>query len=81
MYKNIKPSVGNLAENWTHFPFDTYSMKTYVLSHFEHKNDVTIIIKLLYRVTSRRRVALSSLMMIVTSFLCSKCNRTYVFME
>ena len=27
---------------------DTYSMKTYVLLHFEHKNDVTVIVKLLY---------------------------------
>ena len=26
--------------------FKTYSMKTYVLLHFEHKNDVTIIVKL-----------------------------------
>ena len=37
---------------------NTYFMKTYVLLHFEHKNDVTVIIKLLYRGTSRRRVAL-----------------------
>ena len=27
---------------------NTCSMKTYVLLHFEHKNDVTVIIKLLY---------------------------------
>ena len=27
-------------------------MKTYVLLHFEHKNDVTIIVKLLYGVTN-----------------------------
>ena len=26
--------------------FNTYSMKTYFLSHFEHKNDVTVIVKL-----------------------------------
>ena len=38
--------------------FNTYSMKTYVLLRFEHKNYVTIIIKLPYRATSRRRVAL-----------------------
>ena len=37
---------------------NTYSMKTYVLLHFEHKNDFTIIVKLLYKATSRRRVAL-----------------------
>ena len=28
---------------------NTYSKKTYVLLHFEHKNDVTIIVKLLIR--------------------------------
>ena len=48
--------------------FNTYSMKTYVLLHFEHTNEVTVIIKLLCRATSCRRVALCSLMMIVTSF-------------
>ena len=37
---------------------NTYSTKAYVLLHFKHKNDVTVIIKLLYRATSRRRVAL-----------------------
>ena len=26
---------------------NTYSMKTYVLLHFEHKNDVTVIIKIM----------------------------------
>ena len=34
--------------------FNTYSMKTYVLLYFEHKNDVIIIVKLLYRARSRR---------------------------
>ena len=56
--------------------FNTYSMNTCVLLHFEHKNDVIVIGKLLYRGTSRRRVALSSLIMIVTSFLCLKFSRT-----
>ena len=51
-------------------------MNTYVLLHFEHKNDVTIIVKLLYGATRRRRVALRSLVMIVASFLWSKYNRT-----
>ena len=32
-------------------------MKTYVLLHFEHKNDVTIIVKL-YRATRMQLVAL-----------------------
>ena len=35
---------------------DTYSMKTYVLLQFEHKTYVTIIVKLLYRATSRNSV-------------------------
>ena len=34
---------------------------------FEHTINVTVMIKLLYRATSRRRVALWNLMMIVTS--------------
>ena len=55
---------------------NTYSMKTYVLLLFEHENDVTIIVKLLYGATSCKRVALWSLIMIMTSFLCSKCKRT-----
>ena len=38
-----------------HFLFNTYSMKTYALFHFEHKNDVTTIAKFLYRAA---RVAL-----------------------
>ena len=32
--------------------FNTYSMNTCVLLDFEHKNDVTIIIKLLYVASS-----------------------------
>ena len=52
------------------------NMKIYVLFHFEHKNDVTIIIKL-HRATRLRLVTLyKSLTMIVASFLCPKCNRT-----
>ena len=48
----------------------------YVLSHFEHKNDVTVIMKL-HRSTRLWLVApYKSLTMIVTSFLSSKCNRT-----
>ena len=38
--------------------FNTFSMKTYVLFHFERKNYVTIIVKLLYRTMSRRQEAL-----------------------
>ena len=45
---------------------NTYSTKTYVLLHFEHKNYVTVIIKFLY----------GAMITTVTSFLCSKCNRT-----
>ena len=53
-----------------------YSVNTYGLLHFEHKNDVTIIITL-YKATCLQLVALyKSLTMIVTSLLCSKCNRT-----
>ena len=33
--------------------FKTYFMKTYVLLYFEHKNDATVIVKLLYRATSQ----------------------------
>ena len=56
-------------------------MTTHVLLHFEDKNDVTIITKL-HRATHMWLVALyKSLTMIVTSFLCSKCKRTWVFME
>ena len=46
--------------------FNTYSMKTYFLLHFEHKNDVTVIVKPLHRAT-----------MIVMSFLCLKCIIIY----
>ena len=39
--------------------FDTYSIKTHVLLHFEHKNDVIslIIVKFLYRTMNGRRVS------------------------
>ena len=54
----------------------TYSMNTYVLLHFEHRKDVTTIIKL-QRATLLRLLALcKSLGMIATPFLYSKCNRT-----
>ena len=46
--------------------------KTYVLLHFDNKNDDTIIVNFVNRATSRRQ----SLIMIVTSLLCSKCDRT-----
>ena len=66
------------SEPWGKYSavFNTYSMKTYVLSYFDNKNDVTIIVKPLKRAISCKRVALWSLIMIVTSFLCSKCNST-----
>ena len=38
--------------------FNTYSMKIHLLLYFEHKNDITIIVKLLYRATSCRLEAL-----------------------
>ena len=37
---------------------NTYSINTYVLLHFEHKDEVITIVKLLYTATSRRQVAL-----------------------
>ena len=46
----------------------------YVLLHFEYKDETIIIVKLLYRGMSQRRVALLSLIVIVTSFLYSRCN-------
>ena len=50
--------------------YNTYSMKTNVLLHFEHENDVISIIKQ-HRATRLWLVALyKSLIMIVTSFLC-----------
>ena len=48
--------------------FYTYSMNAYVLLHFEHKYDITIIVKFLYRATSHRVIALWSLTIIVTPF-------------
>ena len=33
-------------QGYCYYIFNTYSMKIYVLLHFEHKNDVTIIVKL-----------------------------------
>ena len=38
--------------------FNSFSMKTYVLLYFEHKNNVIIIAKLLCRAVSCREVAL-----------------------
>ena len=56
-------------------------MNTYVLLHFEHKNDVTIISKL-HRAPRLQLLALyKSLTMIVASLLSSNRNRAYVFME
>ena len=56
------------SQHFVSFVINIYSMKTYVLLHFENKNDVTIIAKFLYRATCCRQVALWSLIMIVTSF-------------
>ena len=49
--------------------FNTYSMKTYVLLHFEHRNDVTIIVKLLYRATSHRRINIYYYLKVVDRFM------------
>ena len=57
-------------------PLTLISWKPMFYYIFGHKNDVTTIGKLLHRATNRRRVALRSSIMIVASFLCSKCNRT-----
>ena len=44
---------------------NTYSMKGYCIIYFEHRNDVTSIVKLCLENTKPRA-------MLVTSFLCSK---------
>ena len=36
--------------------FNTYSMKSYCIIYFEHRNDVTSIVKLCLENTSQRRV-------------------------
>ena len=69
---DMVPNINNLSDNelyrisfkdeWKiqHLSYliKTYSMNTYVLLHSEHRNDVTIIVKLLCRSMCRRRVAL-----------------------
>ena len=51
-------------------------MKTWVLLHFEPKNDVTIIIKL-HKAIRLRLVALyKNVIIIARPFLCSTCNKT-----
>ena len=56
-------------------------MDIYVLINFGHENDVAITNKL-HRVTHLQFVAhYNSLTMIMTNFLCSKCNKTLIFME
>ena len=47
----------------------TYSMNTYVLFHFEYKNDVTIIVKLPRATRMRLVVPYRSLTMIVGQFV------------
>ena len=63
--------------------FNTYSMENYVQLHFEQRNDVTIIVKLLYRATSRMPVVLWILMMIVTSFynILDECHKSWCKMS
>ena len=77
----MKAKVTGPMSNY--FIVKTYSMKTNVLLHFEHKNDVTIIVNFCVELQAEasRRVTLRSLIMIVTSHLCSKCKRTQVSME
>ena len=53
---------------------DTYSIKTFVLLHFENKNDFTVIAKLSCRATSLWRIAPRSLIMIVMSFLVMRLS-------
>ena len=48
-------------------------MKTYVLLHFEHKNDVTIIIKL-HRATRLRFVALYKRLTMIVTLICMFTN-------
>ena len=50
-------------------------MNAYVMLRFEYKKDDTTIVKHFYRATSR------SLIIIVTSSLCSECSKTLVDME
>ena len=40
------------------FLINTYSMESYCIIYFEHRNDVTSIVKLCLENTSRRRVSI-----------------------
>ena len=50
MYKNLSLGVDNQKR------INTYSMKSYCIIYFEHRNDVTSTVKLCLENTSRRRV-------------------------
>ena len=54
------------------FIINTYSMKSYCIIYFEHRNDVTSIVKLCLEIRAEGEYSLWSLTMLVTSFLCSK---------
>ena len=53
-------------------------MKTYVLLHFEHKNGVTIIIKLCMELRATCESNSLKFDNDCDVILCSKCNRTYL---
>ena len=53
---HTNPTMSRIGDNFSHTIINTHSMTPYVLlSHITHKNDV---VKLLFRATSRRQVAL-----------------------
>ena len=62
--------------------FNIYSMKICVLLHFEHKNDIMFIVKLLYGESYEPQA--SSFVKFDNDrelILCPNCNRTWIFVE
>ena len=58
--------------------FNTYSMKIYAQLHFEHKNDVTVLSNFCIELRVAGSVKFDN---DCDSILCSKCNRTQIFIE
>ena len=59
LYKDLKSTFDKKffdAFNLGYSLFNTYSMKSYCIIYFEHRNDVTSIVKFCLENTSRRRV-------------------------
>ena len=79
LYLRWSRIIINTKKTGKRYLFNTYFMKGYCIIYFEHRNEVTNIVKLCLEITSRRRVFSVKLDYACDAISMFKINYTIAF--